>query len=356
MKKYSFLWERGVLFISVLFLFNGLLLLALVAGEAIDRLWRTALAVLCAAFSFGMLYFGYCWLTKPYRETERMLKLFIEGFAPQDIYNLRYPPSLGMDGALKKLKSMLDTRELLMANRKQAQYLALQNQINPHFLYNTLEGIRGEAIAGGLDNVATMVETLASFFRYTTSNMEQLVTLEDELENIQNYYIIQQYRFGPKIQLSVQYGDEERDRLFKCRLPKITLQPIVENAVIHGIERKITPGHIVIKLVSTENLLLITISDDGLGIEEGRLREINKKLNTTFLHYVSADSDGESGIAIINVNNRIRLLFGEEYGITIYSTPNVGTDVEIMLPLIIGRAAENLREREETGETAHRSR
>jgi two-component system sensor histidine kinase YesM len=352
-KKYSFLWERGVLFISMLFLTIGLLLLALAAGEAIVPLWRMVMVILCTVFSFGALYFGYYWLYKPYRETERMLKLFIEGFAPQDIYDLRYPPSHGMAGALKKLKVMLDTQELLTANRKQAQYLALQNQINPHFLYNTLEGIRGEAIAEGLDNVATMVETLASFFRYTISNMEQLVMLEDELENIQNYYIIQQYRFGSKIQLSVQYGDEDQERLFKCRLPKMTLQPIVENAVIHGIERKISPGHIQIKLVSTENLLIITISDDGVGIEESRLREISKKLDTTFLHYVSPDSDGESGIAIVNVNNRIRLLFGEEYGITIYSTPNVGTDVEIMLPLIIGRAAENHSVRADISEPAY---
>ena len=92
-----------------------------------------------------------------------------------------------MKHALEKLHSMLNTRELINASKKQAQYLALQNQINPHFLYNTLEGIRGEALTAGLDNVAKMTEALSTFFRYTISNVEQLVSLEDELRNIENY-------------------------------------------------------------------------------------------------------------------------------------------------------------------------
>lgn len=253
----------------------------------------------------------------------------------EGIYELRYPFSPEMEYAVKKLKALINTKELISTTKRQAQYLALQNQINPHFLYNSLEGIRGEAIAAGLNNVAEMTEALATFFRYTISNMEHLVTLEDELAHIENYYIIQQFRFGERLNLSIEYDCEDKDEILKYRLPRLTLQPIVENSIFHGIERKMGKGNICIKIETTSKRLIITVSDDGLGIEEDRLRKLNEKLKTQSFDYVKQDGERENGIALINVNNRIKLLYGEEYGINIYSTVNVGTDVEITLPLIV---------------------
>jgi two-component system sensor histidine kinase YesM len=164
--------------------------------------------------------------------------------------------------------------------------------------------------------------------------MEHLVTLEDELANIENYYIIQQYRFGERLNLSIEYDGEDRAEMLKCRLPKLTLQPIVENSIFHGIERKMGKGNVCIKIETTPKRLIITVSDDGLGMEEERLRELNEKLNTQSFDYVRPNDEKKAGIGIINVNNRIKLIFGEEYGINIYSTVNAGTDVEITLPLI----------------------
>ena len=268
-----------------------------------------------------------------------MLELFVDGYSMNSPYELRYPMSPGMERALDKLHSLLNTRELINASKKQAQYLALQNQINPHFLYNTLEGIRGEALAAGLDTVAKMTEALSTFFRYTISNVEHLVSLEDELRNIENYYVIQRYRFGERINLSIEYDDEDdRDELSKCRMPKLTLQPIVENAIIHGIECKIGRGNIRIKLEATPSRLIITVSDDGVGMDEARLQKLNRELETPFLDFVTPDREKRGGIAIINVNSRIRLLFGEQYGVTIYSTEGVGTDVEVTLPRITGKS------------------
>ncbi|NLJ32003.1 MAG: histidine kinase, partial [Clostridiales bacterium] len=215
-----------------------------------------------------------------------------------------------------------------------AQYLALQNQINPHFLYNTLEGIRGETLNAGLENVAKMTEALATFFRYTISNVENLVTLEDELANVNNYYIIQRYRFGERLKLVVDYDAEHEPEIMSCRMPKLILQPIVENAIYHGLERKIGEGLLRIKIETTASRLILTISDNGIGMPEERLREINGKLNGTTLDYIRPESEKHGGIAVVNVNNRIRLLFGEEYGVCIYSTEQVGTDVEITLPLM----------------------
>lgn len=284
---------------------------------------------------FTDLYIGYRWVYLPYKETSKVLQLFAKGYTLQGIYELRFPFSPEMEDAVKKLKTFVNTNELISATRKQAQYLALQNQINPHFLYNSLEGIRGEAITAGLSNVAQMTEALATFFRYTISNVEHLVTLEDELVNIENYYIIQQYRFGERLNLSIEYDCEDKLEILKYRLPKLTLQPIVENSIYHGIERKMGKGNVCIKLETTSKRLIITVSDDGLGMKEDRLQELNEKLNIQSFDYVKPDSGKKGGIAIINVNNRIKLLFGEKYGINIYSTINIGTDVEITLPLII---------------------
>lgn len=241
---------------------------------------------------------------------------------------------LGRELADALEKREISQREAYTAavSSSQSKINALQNQINPHFLYNTLEGIRGEAITAGLDNVAQMTEALATFFRYTISNLENLVTLEDELGNIENYFIIQQYRFGERLRLQVVCDEDDRAELMQCRIPKLTLQPIVENSIVHGVERKIGRGNLRIKIEGTAKRLIITVSDDGLGMEEDVLAALNRQISSTRFDYVCSDAKREGGIALVNVNNRIKLLFGEQYGLCIYSTPGVGTDVEVTLP------------------------
>jgi len=332
-KNNRYLSYRAFHIMLVLLVFTGCLLLALTLISINEKKYVFILPVGFLLYS-ALLYLGYRWVYLPYKETSKVLQLFAKGYTLQGIYELRFPFSPEMEDTFKKLRVLINTNELISTSKRQAQYLALQNQINPHFLYNSLEGIRGEALTAGLNNVAEMTEALATFFRYTISNMEHLVTIEDELANIENYYIIQQYRFGERLNLSIEYDCEDRAEILKYRLPKLTLQPIVENSIFHGIERKMGKGNVCISLETTPKRLIITVSDDGLGMEEERLRELNEKLKTQSFDYVKPDSEKRGGIAIINVNNRIKLLFGEEYGISIYSTVNVGTDVEITLPLI----------------------
>jgi len=281
-----------------------------------------------------VVYAYYKWIYRPFKESSKVLQLFATGYTINGLFGQNVFLSPEIEEVTKKVQEIMNTDELISATKKQAQYLALQNQINPHFLYNTLEGIRGETLNAGLENVAKMTEALATFFRYTISNVENLVALEDELTNVNNYYIIQRYRFGERLNLSVEYDTEDEIDIMSYKLPKLTLQPIVENAIYHGIERKIGNGKLRIKIETTATRLIITISDDGVGMTEERLSEINDKLNRTTLDYIKPDSEAHSGIAAVNVNNRIKLLFGEEYGICMYSTLNVGTDVEITLPLI----------------------
>lgn len=268
---------------------------------------------------------------RPFLETERMMELFADGYTLQGVSEQRYAASPAHAAAFAKLREFLAANDLIGATKRQAQYLALQNQINPHFLYNTLEGIRGEALAAGMDNVAEMTEALATFFRYTISNVENLVTLEEELQNIENYCIIQRYRFGERLNLSIECDEQDRAELYACKLPKLTLQPIVENSIVHGIERKVGRGNLCIRIEGTKKRLLITVSDDGVGMPADTLAALSGRLSANGIEYVHSGS-ARGGIALVNVQNRIRLLFGEEYGLCVQSTPGVGTDVEITLP------------------------
>ncbi len=302
--------------------------------------WEVSLfpAALLTGLVIAYILFVYRFLLVPYRETKVVFMQFARGYVLNDLFDMRYPMSEESEQVFRKFEELLSKDALLNVSKKQAEYLALQNQINPHFLYNTLEGIRSEAILAGLDGVAEMTEALATFFRYTISQVEHLVTLEDELANIETYYYIQQFRFGDKLTLSIRYdhGEDINELdILHYRLPKLTLQPIVENSIYHGIERKIGKGHLTIKIFLSDQRLYIRISDDGLGMSEERLKRLNDKLQGLSLEEEdAAGSSKKGGIAIVNVNNRIKLLFGEEYGIYVYSQEGGGTDVEITLPLV----------------------
>lgn len=354
---------------------------------ALGHLWLVSLSrgkgmAVCGVLTLalaGYLCLVYRLVVMPYRETRKIYEQFVLGYVLEDLFTARYPLAPETDQAVRRLNQMIDRNNLISVSKKQAEYLALQNQINPHFLYNTLEGIRSEALIAGLDSVAEMTEALATFFRYTISRVEHLVTLEDELANIENYYYIQQFRFGDKLDLSIQYDHDDDDfnelDILQYCLPKLTLQPIVENSIYHGIERKIGKGHLVIRIGVSDERMRIRISDDGLGMSEDKLRALNERLRSLSLEDVE-ESGGASrmpesvsgpagqnpasgsasgpagqnpasqsvsptgsrparkgGIAIVNVNNRIKLLFGEEYGISVYSHEGAGTDVLISLPL-----------------------
>lgn len=280
-----------------------------------------------------LLWATAVWVVRPFLRLEKETERFLAGHdgpTGEDIVFLT-PASRRV---LEYLREMPDSSELMKLNKRQAQYLALQNQINPHFLYNTLESIRSEALVAGLTALAEMTEALAVFFRYTISKVEDLVSVEEELQNCETYFKIQQYRFAERLQLTIECDSGERDDIYNCRLPKLTMQPILENSIIHGTECKIGTGHLKIHLERTGKLLLIRVSDDGVGMDEQTLARMNGQLRKNARAAAAQDAQAKGGIALRNVNNRIHLLFGEEYGLRIFSMPGVGTDVEILLPAI----------------------
>jgi len=290
------------------------------------------LAPLAALFVL-LLYSGYARIITPLRKNNHIKALFARGDSYEDIYHLEFPLSPEEEAMIQRFSLLMDKNELIGASQKKSEYLALQNQINPHFLYNTLEGIRAEAVIAGVDTIAEMTEALATYFRYTISNMSDLVTLEEELANVENYYYIQQFRFGDRLKLRITYDCQEEEEALHCRLPKLTLQPIVENSIYHGLEQKVGDGHLGIRITMTDQHLLILVSDDGIGMEEEQVERLNGTLRALRLEEDGQESP-RGGIAVRNVNNRIKLLFGECYGIYLYSEPGAGTDVEITLPVV----------------------
>jgi two-component system sensor histidine kinase YesM len=241
--------------------------------------------------------------------------------------------SYTLNRMINLLKESMSREHALEILRKQAEISKLQSQINPHFLYNTLEAIRGEAIIQGNDEVAEMTEALANYFRYSISKKGDFVTLSEELKNVENYITIQKYRFDNRISFRIDYHTEQ-SIISQCFMPKLILQPIVENAIYHGLETKVGKGEVVIHITATEKRLIIVVSDDGSGIESELLDKINRELNSDKATTVNTDQRSSLGIAIININQRLKLLWGNEYGITLSSTLNMGTDAEITLPLV----------------------
>ena len=282
-------------------------------------------------YSFAKnIYVPVVKLEKAIRVLENRGTDFGLGFKNDELY----PLSDSLSNMLNQLKDSMDREYSAQILKKQAEINALQSQINPHFLYNTLESIRGQALVEGMDEIADMTEALSALFRYSISKRGNIVTLEDELRNVDNYFTIQQYRFNNKFSIA-KILDENEDVL-EYKLPKLTIQPIVENAIYHGLETKLGKGNITIRVTATSMRLIINIVDDGIGMEKAKVDYLNESLNLGTDYFPVRDDSITPCIALINVNRRIKLNFGDQYGITVYSTPHVGTDVEIVLPLLKG--------------------
>lgn len=212
--------------------------------------------------------------------------------------------------------------------KKQAELNALQSQINPHFLYNTLDSIRGQLLMEGIDDAADTLEALSNMFRYSINPKSIYNTLEQELENVNNYMSIITYRFGNRVQFR-KVIDTSCSDIYNCEMPKMTLQPIIENAIQHGLEHKLKDGLITLRAFISEEKLYISVADNGVGISSDMLDELNRK----FREGSPVERAQGSGIALVNVNERIRLLYGKAYGIYVNSDVGIGTEVHISLPV-----------------------
>lgn len=320
----------------------GVLVLVFIIGFVIAIVYYHLvlyLTVLVTEIIILILLF-YFWIFIPYKHCEEQIRRFVDGYMQlSEISDAEPMLSPSFYDVTKAVSNMMNSEQMMNLNKRQAQYLALQNQINPHFLYNTLDGIRSEALISGLSNVADMTEALATFFRYTISKVENLVTIEEELDNCRTYFKIQQYRFGERIQLKIIIDEDDSEEINHYLIPKLTLQPILENSIIHGTELKIGSGLTSIHIERTISRLVIRVKDNGVGMSESNLEKLNRKLNAAKFNLANANQESKGGIALANVSNRIHLIFGEEYGMHVFSMENVGTEVEITIPLVTNDSA-----------------
>lgn len=215
----------------------------------------------------------------------------------------------------------------LINKQQQMEYKMLASQINPHFLYNTLETIRMQALASGSTDVVTSIKLLGKSMRYVLENTgTDSTTLDKEMEYVEVYLSIQKLRFEDRVNYTIQYPDSIF--LANYKILPLLLQPIVENSVLHGLERTRVNGQIVLDIsVSDDNLLIIKITDNGKGITPEKLKELNERIRLTFL-------DSSLSIGLYNINQRIKLFYGTDYGITLTSLQNEGTTVTLIIPAI----------------------
>ena len=307
---------------------GALVILLLMIGRA-----RTVSITLIVTFGVVNSICLYFWIIRPYRITKAVLRKAalekeildeavwkLPGFCREERDYLWY------------VSSTYSRKELLELEIRESELLALQTQINPHFLYNTLDAIRSDALSEGNEIIAEIAESLASYFRYSISSLNLTVSLDEELHNIQEYFKIQRYRFGRRLKFRIEWAEDmiEKEKLY---IPKMILQPLVENAIFHGIEPKETPGTVTILIDRTEKNLYLCVADDGVGMSDKQTDELNQSISQFYGNDAEGLRKTGHGIALRNVNHRIRLIYGEEYGIYITSAEQIGTKIWMTLPV-----------------------
>ncbi|MBC8059442.1 MAG: sensor histidine kinase [Clostridiaceae bacterium] len=220
------------------------------------------------------------------------------------------------------LEKILEEQKVIV----QAELRTLRAQINPHFLYNTLDSIKWLVLSSDDKKATEIVSALSTFFRLGLSGGNEEIPIKDEIEHVRQYLFIQKLRYGEKLDYLIDIdGDLE---LYKT--PKLILQPIIENAIYHGLNKTEGEGFIKIIVTKTKDNISFEITDNGIGMTEVTSQKLNAKINE---YNVKGDSDGH-GYAIKNVNQRIKLSYGDEYGINYNSKYEVGTKVTLKIPII----------------------
>lgn len=204
--------------------------------------------------------------------------------------------------------------------KQQAELKSLRMQINPHFLYNTLETINWMARMNGVSDIGNVVKALGDIMR-ATINGSDFVQVYEEMNEISSYLNIQMFRYGDKLNTSINISDE----IFDMFMPKLIIQPLLENAIVHGIENKFGTGHIAICGELKDGVIIFTIQDDGIGIPKS-------SLNNLLQENYDLSQEGYTTIGVRNVDKRLKLYYGEKYGVEITSIVNVGTTVTVRFP------------------------
>lgn len=282
----------------------------------------------CVLISLGILLVYSKIVNKPVKSLIQAMKSF-----ENDADNFSFSGGRESVGELQTLSDSFGHMSVRIKNLmekvrreenelRKTELKALQAQINPHFLYNTLDSIQWMCERGETENASKMVGALARLFRISISRGHELITIKDEINHVRNYLIIQSFRY--RSQFTYSFEVDEGLEEYLCN--KITLQPLVENAIYHGIDRMVDEGEIKVtvrRAADDENDILMTVSDNGVGMTEEQCGRI-----------LSKERSDSSGIGVKNVNDRLKIYFGEKYGLTVKSELDVGTEITARIPKI----------------------
>lgn len=295
---------------------------------------RTALRTSVFVFTailFGVVMFSrkiMISITEPIRRLSAVTKL-----AGSGDFDVRAQEGSGDELAVlnasfnqmvEKIGQLVEHIRLEQITLRQTELKVLQAQINPHFLYNTLDSIIWLAEAGKNEQVVQMVSALSDFFRTTLSKGRDYITLHEEETHIRSYLQIQKFRYRDILEYEI---DIPR-RIWQYPILKLTLQPLVENALYHGIKNKRGVGHIYVIAREEEDQILFYVRDDGIGLKPDKLSHVRTRISQG-----QTERGGDSsGFGLVNVNQRLKLNYGEEYGLKIESVYGEGTEVMAVIP------------------------
>ncbi|MFP4976704.1 sensor histidine kinase [Paenibacillus sp. CN-4] len=321
--------ERIVIREPIPFL-NGELIARIHRDSLFERLFSARMTVYLAIIicAFVLIVMGVWFsrrLARPIRDVIRQMSVVESGnletkldvSSNDELGRLAY----GFNRMVERLQAYIDEAYVAQIKQKQTELNALKSQIRPHYLYNTLEVIRMNAVDKGESEVADMILSLSNQLKYVIDYGEDKVSIRSELEHLQHYFRIISVRYENRFDLHLDIGPGVN---LDWPIVKLSLQPIVENAIQHGLRPK-GRGTVGVTMENKNGQLHVTVYDDGTGMDRTRLSQVNEKLH--------AEQVPGKSIGLKNVNERIRTLFGPDYGLSISSREHIGTSVLLLFPV-----------------------
>lgn len=282
-------------------------------------------ALIGIIFSIWLAYYLSKTVTKPLYKLIYLMKEVEKGNL-EVRFDPKYNDDIGIFGKrfnrmLEKLKVSIQENYEKQVRMKDSELKALRAQINPHFLYNTLETVNWLARLEGVNDISKIVVSLSEIMKYSVRKGEDFVTIEQDVKQLKNYLTIQEFRYRDKFDVHLQVDDS----VLNQKIPALLLQPIVENAIVHGLENKISKGIIQIAITKEQENIHIVVQDNGIGMDEETLSLVNREIKE------GIEFD-DLGIGIENVRKRLYLSYGNQFKWSLTSEVEVGTKVDIFIP------------------------
>jgi two-component system sensor histidine kinase YesM len=291
------------------------------------------LAILCFTVSVFVSSFVSVRISRPIEALRRSMQEVEKGNFEMDITvecsNEVYQLARDCDIAVKKVRDLIEQNRKDSEQRRLLELRALQAQINPHFLYNTLDSIIWMVELGENQRAIEVTSSLARFFRLGINRGSEIITIRTEIEYLETYLSIQKTRYKDKLDYEISFQPE----LYGSRILKLLVQPLVENAIYHGIKNKESPGVVRVYGEKEGAAMIIRVSDDGVGMDAERLDALRRSLSEPPAYEAEAETS-RGGVGVRNVQERISLYFGSEYGLAFESTLGAGTTAIVRIPLV----------------------